>query len=130
MNSKQLKAQRRRIRQKQKKFSLKNTGNPVKIDEKTVQLSCSTSIWLNKRVQFEQMSLDSHGISLKTFRGTIVKVDLASEDPNDPVVTIVEDEEDKTTAKSKRIEALLGEHFTDTIVSKPSELINFQLLEN
>lgn len=117
MNSKQLKAQRRRARQKQNKCKSKQPETTE--IHKDPPSNC---LWLNKRIQFDQMALNSNGISLKTFYGTIVKVDLCSDDFNDPIITVLMDE---NTTKSKRIEALLG-LCSNTITSKPSDLLNFE----
>ena len=134
MNTKQLKAQRRRSLQKQKK---KLKFNPTTLTTENLNISApitpltlatATTNWLNKRVQFERMFLDSNGIGLKVITGTIIKVDPA--DPNDTLMTDITIKLDSgpLSTTSKRIEALLPDDPKTIITSKPIHLLNFSLI--
>lgn len=125
MNSKQLKAQRRRAHQKQKKHSTFVPHEQLELESLIIP---SPSL-LNRKIEFDQLALGPGGVLLKPVQGVIIKVEVEkSHDTsivNNEIFTISLLNTPKKI--NKRAQALLGND--NYILRLPrSELFNFRFI--
>lgn len=139
MNAKQLRAKRRRERQKRnKKLKFRDVGK-ISSDNKNynpnVQSPSPLSL-LNKRVTFDHLTFDTTGFILIPLTGTIIKLsnlsNISSPNCSDPLLTILIDSHhhhhhQQQRHNNKRTESLLGAE-DGVIEATASSLLNFKLI--
>lgn len=133
MNSKQLKAKRRRTRQKVKKQQSRNNCPPqlIPIERLPSDVVVVVDSILNKRVTFDYFCMNSDGILLKPVIGIVLKKGIIEQDSDDAdaevlTIKIIEN----FNCNNKRIEALLStseKSDPSVITVTRSSLINFKL---
>lgn len=131
MNSKQLKAHRRRARQKLKKKPKQAAAETAQAPDTPQAQAQSRSLLLNKLVSFDHFTLDSSGFVLRPVRGIVVKCTAEDED-GDQVLTI-KMEQDGPASTNKRIEALMRPQEAQDptlFTAARSALLNFKLLDS
>lgn len=127
MNSKQLKAHRRRARQALKKKGQSEKGQSEEGQSEEGSQTHDTQIThsiLNRVVSFDHFTLDSTGFALKPVRGLIIK---SAHINNEEVLTIKIIDQDPFSSgrTNKRIESLMMSQ--DTITASVGSLLNFKL---
>ena len=128
MNTKQLKAKRRRTRQKLNKSQHSphsQHSQPAKPTQTRPLSDCHP--FLNKRVSFDHFSLDSNGVTLKPVHGIVIKT-APSEQEEFLTIQLIDGGEASTV--SRRVEALMSNSSSSSsslITATPSSLINFKL---
>ena len=135
MNSKQLKAKRRRSRQKLNKLKLKSKSlelqNLNDLHPPLLPESNSRSL-LNKLVSFDHFTFDSNGVLYRPVHGIIIKTsesdttDTTDIGGNDQVLTIKIID---NLQVSRRAEALLAASNESVITATASTLANFKVLD-
>lgn len=126
MNSKQLKAQRRRAHQKQKKHSTFVPREQLELESLIIPYPSL----LNRKIEFDQLALGPGGVLLKPVQGVIIKMEVekSSQDTsivNNEIFTISLLNTPKKI--NKRAQALLGND-KDILRLPRSELFNFRFI--
>lgn len=139
MNSKQLKAQRRRANQKLKKSSHSDSRglrSAIHRDNKIIDNDQSDPIsfiqsqsLLLREIEFDQLTLGPCGVFLKPMQGVIIKVEVTDSNINssDAVLTISFLNAKPSKNINKRSQALLGLD-SDILRILRSELINLRFI--